>query len=80
LAGEVERCFQAWPVELGAGRSVFVVGDDPLVLLDLAERLQPFVLGGQRGRLVLLVGADSAPPATFASTGRRVKSSLTSTG
>ena len=26
---------------------------------DLAERLQPFMLGGQRGRLVLLVGGDA---------------------
>jgi hypothetical protein len=39
LAGEIECGLQAGPVELGAGRAVFVVGDDVPVLLHLAERL-----------------------------------------
>jgi hypothetical protein len=44
----VERGLQAWPaVELRAGGAVFVVGDDPPVLLHLAERLQTFVLGSE---------------------------------
>ena len=59
LACEVERGLQAGPVELCAGRAVFAVGDDPPVLLHLAERLQTFMLGSQGGRLVLLVSGDT---------------------
>jgi len=58
-AGEVEGCLQAGAVELGAGRLVLLVGDDPPALLRHAERLEPFVLRVQRGRLVLFVGGDA---------------------
>jgi hypothetical protein len=44
LAGEIERRLQARPVELGAGRPVLMVGDDPPALLRRAERLQPLAL------------------------------------
>ncbi|HTS73675.1 MAG TPA: hypothetical protein VMG74_08185 [Gaiellaceae bacterium] len=55
-AGEVECGLQAGSVELGAGRLVLLVGDDPPALLRRTERLQPFALRVQRGRLVLFVG------------------------
>lgn len=37
-AGKVERSPKAGPVELGAGGAVFVVDDDPPVLLQVADR------------------------------------------
>ena len=57
-ARELERGLQAGPLELGAGRAVLLVGDDPPALLRGTERLQPLPLRVQRGRLVLLVGRD----------------------
>jgi hypothetical protein len=56
VAGEIERGMQAGAVELGAGRSVLLVSDNPPALLRLAERFEALALAVQRGGLVLLVG------------------------
>jgi hypothetical protein len=56
---QVECGLQAGALQLCAGGAVFVVSDDLPVLLHLAECLQPFVLRGEGGRLVLLVGGDA---------------------
>jgi hypothetical protein len=58
-ARELQRLRQPGPLELRAGRAIFLVGNDPPILLCRAERFEPFVLRVQRGGLVLFVGRDA---------------------
>jgi hypothetical protein len=61
LTGEVERGLQALPIELRAGRAVFVVSDDPPVLLHFAERLQTFLLGRVETKVEMQVEVKVEP-------------------
>jgi hypothetical protein len=61
VAGEIERRFQAGPVEPGAGRPVLLMGDDVPTFLRLAERLQPLALRVQGGGLVTVCAPSLTP-------------------
>jgi hypothetical protein len=57
-ARQFDRSREPGPVELRASRAILLMGNDPPLVLRVAEGLEPFALRVQRGGLVLLVGRD----------------------